>query len=263
MAKEKPTYTTILHQSRKKLKISLLEYCLCDSIHKLSGKPEFPWCSASKQELATFLGISRRSATAIIKKMLNRELIEKDPETKFLRTTSKWITAVETNGRAKFAQGGKKVPTGREESSHRREESSHNNKSINKNNKSLSGKPTHWDLKEEREKLVKDQKRHIQIVGLWIKERDLQPENAEQMQSLIKRNLRPARLLNGYSNEDIQETIKVLKNTDYLRKFTLETVAKYIDEIVAQKEKRGPKIIRYEEIRKPSGNVVMRPIYEK
>lgn len=130
------------------------------------------------------------------------------------------------------------------------------------NNKSMSDEPTDWNLEKEIEKLLTDPKRHIQIIGVWIRSMGLRPENTEQMQSLIKRNLRPARLLNGYKNEDIEETIKVLKNTDYLTKFTLETCLKYIDEIIAQKKKLGPKIIRFEEIIKPDGSRVMRPIYK-
>ncbi len=127
--------------------------------------------------------------------------------------------------------------------------------------KSMSAEQTNWQLEKELEKLLKDPRRHIQIIGVWIKEKGLRPENREQMQSIIRRNLRPARLLNGYSNDDIQGTIAVIKNTEYLRKFTLETVAKYIDEVVARKKKHGRKIIRFEEIKRPDGSVVMRPIY--
>jgi len=140
-------------------------------------------------------------------------------------------------------------------------ERKHNSKETQK--KGMSPKATDWQLEKEIEKLLKDQRRHIQIIGLWIKENDLRPGNAEQMQSLIKRNLRPARLLNGFSDEEIKETLKVVKNTDYLHKFTLETISKYIDEVVAQRKKRGPRIIRYEEVKKPDGTTVVRPIYEK
>ena len=48
--------------------------------------------------------------------------------------------------------------------------------------------------------------------------------------SLIKRNLRPAKDLLGYSLDKIEKTMKNFKNIDYLSKWTLETVVKYIDE---------------------------------
>ena len=134
-----------------------------------------------------------------------------------------------------------------------------NEQSLNTTNMSLG--LTDWNLATEIEKLLSDQRRHIQIIGLWIKEMAWRPQNAEQLESLIKRNLKPAVLLKGYPNENIIETIKILRRTEYLKKFTLETVAKYIDEIVAQK-KKGQKIARYEEIKKSDGQIVMRAIYE-
>jgi len=72
-----------------------------------------------------------------------------------------------------------------------------------------------------------------------------------------------AQTLIGYSDEDIKETIQVLRRTDYLKRFTLETVGKYIDEVVANKQKQEPKIVRFEEVIKPDGEKVIRAIYEK
>lgn len=155
-------------------------------------------------------------------------------------------------------------PKGRENTlSKGRENLTPNKNPFKKEPISMSSEATGWQLKEEIEKLLKDPRRHIQVIGVWIKEKGLRPENNEQMQSIIRRNLRPARLLNGYNNEDIHETVEVIKNTDYLKKFTLETVAKYIDEVVAQKKKQGRKIIRFEEVKRPDGSVVMRPVYEE
>ena len=54
----------------------------------------------------------------------------------------------------------------------------------------------------------------------------------------------------------------MLKNTDYLKRFTLETVSKYIDEVVAQKQKQGPKIVKFVEVKDKEGNIKMRAIYE-
>jgi len=181
---------------------------------------------------------------------------------KVFRVTDIWRENIKTY------KGGENIPTlkqkGRENTpSKGRENLTPNKNPIKKEPINMSAEPTDWQLKEETEKLLKDPRRHIQVIGVWIKEADLRPENHEQMQSIIHRNLRPAKLLNGYTNEDIHETVRVIKNTDYLKKFTLETVAKYIDEVVAQKKKRGRRIIRFEEIRQPDGSVAMRPIYEK
>jgi hypothetical protein len=128
--------------------------------------------------------------------------------------------------------------------------------------KNMSDKPT-FSLKEEIEKLLIDKRRHIQIIGLWIQEMNLKPENQEQIQSIIHRNSRPAILLKGYKNEDIQETIKILKRTEYLQgHFGIETITKFIDEVVATKKKKGPKIIKWEERRDDKGVIRAKPIFE-
>lgn len=47
---EEARYTVILHSARKKLDISINEYCLADTVHKLSSnRSSVPgWCYASR-----------------------------------------------------------------------------------------------------------------------------------------------------------------------------------------------------------------------
>lgn len=86
-----------------------------------------------------------------------------------------------------------------------------------------------FNLLEENKKLLSDPKRHIQIIGIWLKAKGPKIENKKQLQSFIKRNLRSAQLLEGYKNNRIIEVIQYLKeNADF--KFTLETVSKFVDE---------------------------------
>uniref|UniRef100_A0A7C3WL09 Helix-turn-helix domain-containing protein n=1 Tax=Dictyoglomus turgidum TaxID=513050 RepID=A0A7C3WL09_9BACT len=105
--------------------------------------------------------------------------------------------------------------------------------------------------------------RLLQIISLYIKEIGLKPENKEQFRQIVKRNLRAAKSLIGYSDEQIKKTIEVCKNTDYLKKITLETITKYIDQVVAEEQKKGPKIIRWEQKETKDGRKVMVPIYEE
>lgn len=131
-----------------------------------------------------------------------------------------------------------------------------------KETQNMSDKLT-YSLKEEIEKLLIDKRRHIQIIGLWIQEMNLKPENSDQIQSIIHRNSRPAVLLKGYKNEDIQETIKILKRTEYLQgHFGIETITKFIDKVVATKKKKGPRIIKWEERRDEKGVIRAKPIFE-
>jgi len=96
-----------------------------------------------------------------------------------------------------------------------------------------SGKPDDrpFSFKENLEKLLNCKQRHIRIIGLYFKHKGFVFDNKEQFQSAVSRNLRPARRLVGYSDEDILRTFEWLDEEEYLEKWTLETVEKYIDEV--------------------------------
>jgi hypothetical protein len=53
--KLQPRYTTVIHQVRKRMALSMPAYCVIDSIAKLSNKPDHQWCTRSKDEIAEFL----------------------------------------------------------------------------------------------------------------------------------------------------------------------------------------------------------------
>lgn len=96
--KIRTTYTTVIHQAREKLGISLAEYCVADIIYHLSGAPKSRelggWCYASKETIGKNLGISRMTVHTIINKLIKLGLLEKDSDTKHLRTTGLWYSKV-------------------------------------------------------------------------------------------------------------------------------------------------------------------------
>jgi hypothetical protein len=94
---EEARYTMILHSARKALDITINEYCLADTIHKLSGnRSTVPgWCYASKEHLGMSLGVSRRSIHNMINSLKGKQLVEVQEETGYLRTTDAWRDAVE------------------------------------------------------------------------------------------------------------------------------------------------------------------------
>ncbi len=94
---EEARYTLVLHSARKKLELTINEYCLADSIHKLSGNRSTVsgWCYASKEQLGKTLGLSRQSIHAIINKLKDKKLVETQGETGYLRTTQLWYENVE------------------------------------------------------------------------------------------------------------------------------------------------------------------------
>jgi hypothetical protein len=92
--KLQPRYTTVIHQVRKRLALSMPAYCVIDSIAKLSNKPDHQWCTRSKDEIAEFLMISRRTVFNAIDEGLKKGLLEKN-ERGDLRVAYKWIETVE------------------------------------------------------------------------------------------------------------------------------------------------------------------------
>ena len=88
---------------------------------------------------------------------------------------------------------------------------------------------TFFSFKDYLDGMLKDKQRHIQVIGLYWQFKCYKLENKEQAQSALKRDLRAARELIGYSNERIRETMEWLNDkTDFGWK--LETVNKYINE---------------------------------
>lgn len=78
-------------------------------------------------------------------------------------------------------------------------------------------------------KLKEHKQRRLQVIEVYWTFRGFEFENKAQIQSALKRELRAAQILRGYSDERLLETMKRLDSSD-LTKWTLETVHKYIDE---------------------------------
>jgi len=118
-----------------------------------------------------------------------------------------------------------------------------NNIIYNNNIQNIVGKADDVFLfKNKLDEMTKDKQKHIQIIALYWQIKGFNFENKEQYQAALKRELRPARQLVGYSMDRIRETIEWLSEETDIN-FKLETVHKYIDEdldnIIPIKEKRN------------------------
>lgn len=89
----KPRFTIIHHPLRVKFGLSFTTYAVIDSVHQLSHRPDHPWCTQSKSEIAKFLDISDRQAFRAIKDGLDKSLLEKNDRGD-LRSTIKWVEQV-------------------------------------------------------------------------------------------------------------------------------------------------------------------------
>lgn len=87
------TYTTIQHGFRKAHGLSLIQYTLCDMIYFLSNRQKSAspgWCYMSKSVMSEELGVTKRTVINLIADLILSGFLEKNEETKFLRTTQKW-----------------------------------------------------------------------------------------------------------------------------------------------------------------------------
>jgi hypothetical protein len=101
-------------------------------------------------------------------------------------------------------------------------------KEITKNTLS-SNDDLPFSFKDTLSKMFKGQDRRMPIIAYYWSIKGVKFDNKEQYSSAIKRELKPAGILKGYTNERIKEVCQWLKdNSDF--KWTLESVHKYIDD---------------------------------
>jgi hypothetical protein len=89
-----------------------------------------------------------------------------------------------------------------------------------------------WSLAEKKKAMLDSEDKKMPIIAKYWDYKGISPENKEQYSSAIKRELRMARELTGYSIERIEKTMYALNGWEINGRpvpWTLETVLKYID----------------------------------
>lgn len=81
-------------------------------------------------------------------------------------------------------------------------------------------------LKEEIKKLEEDKKRHVNIIALYLEHRKPDLRTYGQLQTAIKRHLRPAIQLVPFFDSQIIDGFK--RAADMTTEWTLETVVKVL-----------------------------------
>lgn len=131
------TYTNIQHQFRKANGLSLNEYIICDMIYHLANNPDSKikgWCYMSKQKMADEFGLGKRTVEMILNRMIESGFLEKEPETTYLKTTTKW-NSVYFRDSAESAHPTQNLRKHSAESAHDDSaEIAHNNNIIDNNN---------------------------------------------------------------------------------------------------------------------------------
>ena len=95
-------YTTIIHPIRKHFSLSCNDYCVLDTIMRMQNN-ESNWCYMSKDTMANDLDLSKQAVLNIITKLVEKDLIVKNPATKHLRIASVFLEYL--NDYKKFTDG--------------------------------------------------------------------------------------------------------------------------------------------------------------
>lgn len=93
-------YTVIVHDVRDRFSIHNNEYVLLDTIYHLSNNPDNRkngWCYASKKTLAGIVGCTETAIFGMINTLIQMGLLERDPDTSYLRVSSLWYKAALAN----------------------------------------------------------------------------------------------------------------------------------------------------------------------
>lgn len=87
------------HMLRKAYSLSLNEYAVLCEIYFLSRNNKYGgWCIKSRQNMADTLDITKDTIQRCVNKLVDIGLVEKNAETKFVRTTDKWNSIISSRG---------------------------------------------------------------------------------------------------------------------------------------------------------------------
>lgn len=126
-------FTHIYEAARRKMRLSRDEYALCNYVATWSqypGSARSGWCNRTLQQKADFIDVTPRGLTKMQNRLIELDLIEKDPLTSHVRTTLAWWETVneardreqssQRNGEQSSFDEGTKFPKNGEQSSRKR-----------------------------------------------------------------------------------------------------------------------------------------------
>lgn len=209
-------YTTILHEVRKKFRLTNDEYCLADTIHKMSNRVDFPWCIEEKEVLGKSIGVSERTIYRMTAKLAKKGLIESSSEG--LRSLPLWREVAETF--AKMTKSSAKVAKSSAKMAGIYRDSSKDISNIN----SAKAEREVFSLEENLKKFEDSDLRHLNILAWYAREKTLNAENKEQWRNLFDPYWKTAKKLETYTDKQLVEAKE--KVASKYTEWTLHTILK-------------------------------------
>lgn len=89
-------YTTIVHPTRKKLGLTIMEYMVCDIIARSQGNPKYAdkgWCTLSYETVGGYIDMTKQGVLKAAQSLESKKLIKLNGRKK--KVLSKWFNALE------------------------------------------------------------------------------------------------------------------------------------------------------------------------
>lgn len=90
-------FTHVYERARRRMSLTRDEYALVNYVHTWAGYPGNArpgWCDRTLSQKAEFVGVSERGLTKMQNRMIEANLIEKDPLTSHVRATKIWFEII-------------------------------------------------------------------------------------------------------------------------------------------------------------------------
>lgn len=176
-----------------------------------------------RKELAQQTGVPETTIERILNFLENEHQIGQQKTTKYrLITILNW----DSYQKVDIVSDNKRTTSGQQADTNK-------NNNNNKKNKDTASKDADspMNTNEFIQWCRKSKQRHINLIGEYVDEKKApQLETKGQWSSFIRRNLRPAKSLSLFDDKQIQRAMNKIKEADYITRWTLETLLKYIEE---------------------------------
>jgi len=226
--KRQTLYTIIKHKVRIKLGITTLEYCVADTIYHLSNNPKNKmkgWCYASKDTIAENLGVTRQSIFTIVKKLIELDIVIKDPKTRYLKTSQKWYDNVIAEDNEDSKETLPIVKKLDDDSKETLPYSNIDKKDIYKYI-SYGSEFLEDEIKRVRTRKEGKQKKMNLIILEYMLDKEMEYPTHKAFLNDFDRCRKPASPIADYSDQDYIATARFFENKNI--SWTLETIAKHI-----------------------------------